>query len=87
MNSTNNRQLVDAIVDISNEVLFNNGNDYGYIVLPELSLSVWKEFFDFASTHGVLPIIMQVFENRQFDDEQMREMVVDSYVVAQKYKE
>ena len=40
MNPTNNSQLVDAIVDICNEVLFNNGNDYQYLVLPELCLRV-----------------------------------------------
>lgn len=87
MNPTNNSQLVDAIVDICNEVLFNNGNDYQYLVLPELSLADWKEFFNLASIHGTLPIIMPVFESRQFDDEQLKEVVVDSYVVAQKYRE
>lgn len=88
MNPTgNNRYLIDAIVDICNEVLLNKKNDYCHIVLPKWSVTDWKEFFNLASIHGALPIIMPVFESKQFDDEQLREVVVDSYVIAQKYKE
>ena len=88
MNPTgNNRYLIDAIVNICNEVQLNKKNDYCHIVLPKWSVTDWKDFFNLASIHGVLPIIMQVFESRQFDDEQLREVVVDSYVVAQKYRE
>lgn len=83
----NNKHLIDSIVEISNEVLFNNKNDYSHVVLPELSMSDWEEFFNLASIHGLLPIVMQVFENRQFDDERLREVVIDSYIVAQKYRE
>lgn len=50
--------------------------------LPELSAKDWNEMLNFASMQGLLPVIMQLFINRNVGDKQLRQILVKWYGVA-----
>ncbi len=81
-----NKNFIDIIIDICNKVLFGVNDSNSDMELPELSVEDWDKLFNIASMNGVLPVVMQVFEQRQIESDSVRQVIIKWYVVAEKFK-
>lgn len=81
-----NKNFIDIIIDICNKVLFGVNDSNSDMELPELSVEDWDKLFNIASMNGVLPVVMQVFEQRQIEPVSVRQVIIKWYAVAQNFK-
>ena len=78
-----NRYLTDIIVKICDYVLLKENSGGSEMELPQLSVQDCDQLFNISSMNGVLPVVMQVFEKRHFEDAKIRQVVLKWYGVAQ----
>lgn len=71
----------DQLVSICNQVLISDNENSEVIPLPETTLE-WKELFNQASLHGLLPIVIKYLESRNIDNDSLREIIVEWYGIA-----
>ena len=83
---TSNNIFIDIIVNICNKILFGVSDGNSEIELPDLSVADWDKLFSIASMNGVLPVVMQVFEQRQIESTSVRQVIIKWYAVTQNYK-
>ena len=76
-------KLIEIIVGICVQVLSLNKTWTSDKQLPELSVEDWEQFLSVASKHGVLPVVMQLFEDRKIEDKDVRKVILKWYAVAQ----
>lgn len=79
-------RYIDIIVDICNQMLLGVADGNSKMELPELSVEEWDNLFGIASIHGVLPVVLQVFEQRQIKSASVRQVIVKWYAVVQNFK-
>ena len=85
---TNKQEILfSKIVEICAHVLFKDNAWASDYQLPELSIEEWEEFFSIASMHGILPIVMQLFEGRKVESQDVKKVVLKWYVLAQGNKQ
>lgn len=53
------------------------------VVCPVLSAEEWEEVFDYASAHGLLPVLAAYMEKEKVEDEAARDVVLGWYWTAQ----
>ena len=73
---------VDQLVGICNHVLLSGNDNSVDILFPEMALDDWKDFFNQASQHGLLPIVIKYFESRAIENNSLREIIVEWYGCA-----
>lgn len=78
--------FIDIIIDICNKVLLGVTDGNSNTELPKLSVPDWDKLLNIASMNGVLPVVMQVFEQRQIESDSVRQVIIKWYVVAEKFK-
>lgn len=81
-----NKIFIDIIIDICNKVLLGVTDGNSNTELPKLSVEEWDNLFGIASMHGVLPVVMQVLEQRQIEFVSVRQVIIKWYAVAEKFK-
>ena len=77
------QKLFDVIVVLCNSVLLEDKERVDFS-LPDLAIGDWEELLSIASQHGMLPTLMQVFEGRQIEDKNFRQVIVKKFALAQK---
>ena len=78
-----NQELFEHLVAICNHVLFSGSRDPSELTLPELSFEEWDNVFSMASTHGLLPTVMSLFEKRTIENQELRDAIIDWFGTAQ----
>jgi len=81
-----NWYLTEVVVEICNHVLLKENSDDSALELPQLSVQDYDLLFNISSVNGVLPVVIQVFESRHFEDARIRQVVLKWYAVAQSFK-
>ena len=79
--------LFEYLISICNQMLFSDKKDSSESLLPELSLSDWKELFNVASMQGMLPVVVQYFETKKIEDSSLRGIIIEWYGKAQIFKQ
>lgn len=87
METNRQEKLIEVIFEICAQVLFKDNAWASDCQLPELSIEEWEELFSIASMHGILPVVMQLFEGRKVDDQDVKKVVLKWYVLAQGNKQ
>jgi hypothetical protein len=77
-------ELIEIIVGICSQVLFSDKTRKIDSQLPDLSAKEWENLLSMASMHGVLPVVMQLFENGQIENKEIKKVFLKRYVIAQK---
>ena len=77
-------KLIEIIVWICAQVLFSDKTRGLDSQLPDLSAKEWENLLSIASMHGVLPVVMQLFENGQIENKEIKKVFLKRYAVAQK---
>ena len=80
-------KLIETIVEICAQVLFADKICASDNQLPDLSAKEWDDLLSRASMHGVLPVVMQLFESRKIEDKDVRKIILKWYAVAQGNKQ
>ena len=78
------KELIEIIVGICSQVLFSDKTRKIDSQLPDLSAKEWENLLSMASMHGVLPVVMQLFENGQIENKEIKKVFLKRYVIAQK---
>lgn len=83
---TSNNNFIDIIVNICNMILFGVTDGNSDMELPKLSVEEWDNLLGTASMNGVLPVVMQVFEQRQIESASVRKVIIKWYAATQNFK-
>lgn len=78
-----NSSKVETIVGMCNHVLFLGKEVFFDFQLPELSREEWEELLACAAKQGMLPTVMQIFEGRQIENQQLKKVILKWYAGAQ----
>ena len=78
---------IEMIVEICGQVLFSDKTWAPDSQLSDLSAKEWDNLLSIASTHGVLPVVMQMFESRKIEDKDVRKVILKWYAIAQSNKQ
>lgn len=81
-----NKNFIDIIIDICNKVLLGVTDGNSNTELPKLSVADWDKLLNIASMNGVLPVVMQAFEQRQIESVSVRQVIIKWYAVAERFK-
>lgn len=81
-----NKNFIDIIVDICNKVLLGVTDGNSNTELPKLFVVEWDKLLNIASMNGMLPVVMQVFEQRQIESVSVRQVIIKWYAIAEKFK-
>lgn len=83
MKANKQDKLFSKIVEICAHSLFQDKTLVSDNQLPELSAGEWEKLFSMASMHGVLPIVIQLFEGKKVEKLDVKKVVLKWYVVSQ----
>ena len=83
MKTNKQERIIEIIVEICAQVLFADKTWASDYQLPELSVGEWEKLLSIASMHGVLPVVMQLFEGRKVENQDVRKVILKWYVIAQ----
>ena len=79
-------KLIEVIVGWCAQSLFPEKTGASVFHLPELSAKEWEMLMSMASTHGVIPIIMQAIKDLRIENKDLRRILLKKFAVAQKHK-
>jgi hypothetical protein len=68
--------MCNHVLSIDKEAFFD-------FQLPELSREDWEELLACAAKQGMLPTVMQIFEGRQIENQQLKKVILKWYAVVQ----
>lgn len=80
-------KLIEIIIELCAQVLFNDETWASDYQLPELSAEDWDNLLSTASMHGVLPVVMHLIEGRKVENQDVKKVVLKWYVLAQSNKQ
>lgn len=80
-------KLIEIIVGICAQVLFTDKTWTPNYKFQELSVGEWDEMLSMASMHGVLPVVMQLFESFKIDNKEIKKTILKWYAIAQGNKQ
>ena len=81
----NQRELIEAAAGICSQVLVGN-KTASADCLPELKAEEWHSLLSLSSKHSILPVVMHFLKGRQFEDKEVRRVVMKWYAIAQRHQ-